>query len=156
MLDLLDLLKEDQENIRQFSSKQITEAEFIDRENHVLEKFKTYLTSEGFPLKDVKGDEAYKAAVALTLHSDIETLKMVQDSLKNAAPEQYDRKHLAYITDKMLVHEGKPQVYGTQFKRLPDGTVEFLLIENVEEVDSRREEAGLQVLSEYKKIAEDN
>jgi hypothetical protein len=59
-------------------------------------------------------------------------------------------RDLAYLTDRVLVGEGKKQVYGTQFRAV-GGKLEPSPIEDEANVDRRRKEVGLGTLAEYKK-----
>ena len=58
--------------------------------------------------------------------------------------------NVAYLTDRVRMHEGKPQVYGTQFRR-SNGHWEPYPIEDPDRVDERRAALGLPTLAEYKK-----
>lgn len=66
-----------------------------------------------------------------------------------------DPMYYAYLFDRIRMHEGKEQVYGTQTyqKRVEGGKVKYFVvpIENVEEVDKRRIEMGMEGISEYLK-----
>ena len=57
---------------------------------------------------------------------------------------------LAYLIDRLLVAEGKPQRYGTQF-HVVDGKLVPHPIEDEASVDLLRAFAGLPSLAEYKK-----
>jgi hypothetical protein len=58
---------------------------------------------------------------------------------------------LAYLTDRVLLVEGKKQIYGTQFN-FSDGKWEPRPLEDPTSVDKRRAEVGLQPLAEYRRI----
>ena len=55
---------------------------------------------------------------------------------------------MAYLTDRVLVAEGKPQRYGTQFHR-PQGGLAPRPMEAPAEVDARRAQMGLGTLAEH-------
>jgi hypothetical protein len=55
---------------------------------------------------------------------------------------------LAYLTDRVRVGEGRPQVYGTQLT-LVDGELVPQPIEDEAHVDERRGAIGLEPLAEY-------
>ena len=59
-------------------------------------------------------------------------------------------KDLAYLTDRVLLAEGKKQIYGTQFMQV-DGKSEPRPMEDPEHVDDRRKEVGLEPIAEYAK-----
>ncbi len=56
---------------------------------------------------------------------------------------------LALMTARVLMREGKPQIYGTQPIIIKDGKIEKLPIEDEANVDKRRAEVGLGPLAEY-------
>lgn len=151
---LLKLLLKDQESIRLYTNKSIDFAEFEKRNKEITEEFKNYINIEGFPFKNKETYEVYKAGVALSLHSDIDFLKFIKNIFEKVGPSEIDPEHLAYLVDKIEIFEGRRQIYGTQFKRLLDGSIEFLEIENLAGVDERRKKINLSTLEEYKKFAE--
>jgi hypothetical protein len=60
--------------------------------------------------------------------------------------------HLAYLTDRVLMREGKRQIYGTQGGSLEQGLIIPHPIEDEEHVDDRRKAFGLEPLEEYFKV----
>jgi len=58
----------------------------------------------------------------------------------------------AMLQDRVLVKEGKPQIYGTQFK-IKGKELILDLIEDEPNVDRRRAEVGLPSLAEYLAMA---
>jgi hypothetical protein len=54
----------------------------------------------------------------------------------------------AYLTDRVLLHEGKPQEYGTQ-AIARDGRFEPRKLRDPDHVDERRASVGLDSLAEY-------
>jgi hypothetical protein len=56
--------------------------------------------------------------------------------------------HLAMLEDRLLVDEGKPQIYGSQLAADP---LRFEPIEDEAHVDERRRSVGLEPLAEYAK-----
>ncbi len=68
-----------------------------------------------------------------------------------AAPAgEVSPEDVAFLTDRLLVAEGKKQRYGTQFTQVGR---QFLPLPIADEanVDARRKEAGLPPLAEYAK-----
>ena len=63
-------------------------------------------------------------------------------------------QEFALLQDRVLVHQNKLQLYGTQLNIL-DGELVFDPIFDEEHVDKRRAEVGLPPLDEYKKIVAD-
>jgi hypothetical protein len=60
----------------------------------------------------------------------------------------------AYLTDRVLVADGKKQLYGTQFHDV-NGKMEPQPIEDEANVDKRRKEMGLSTMAEYRKLIEE-
>ena len=50
---------------------------------------------------------------------------------------------LAYLMDRVLVHRGEPQVYGTQY-RIRDGVPELWTVRDPAGLDERRAALGLE------------
>jgi hypothetical protein len=59
----------------------------------------------------------------------------------------------ALLFDRLQVMQGKPQRYGTQMARLPNGEAIVLPVEDLESVDERRRSIGLPPLEEYLGVA---
>lgn len=55
------------------------------------------------------------------------------------------------MTDRDLVHQGKPQLYGTQLTTI-DGITAFDPIEDIEHLDERRASMGLGSIASYMAI----
>jgi hypothetical protein len=65
---------------------------------------------------------------------------------------EIDRKNFAYLKDRVLINQGKKQLYGTQFSRTKEGT-HFIIkskpIQDAECVNSRRSYMNLPSLEYY-------
>jgi len=153
---LLGLLEEDQKNIKLFGQSKISKDEFLKRSLKIVEEFKLYINKNGFPFKNKEPYDIYKAAFILSLHANPEFLIEIEKIFNNAEDGAVDPEHKAYFIDKLRLNDGLPQLYGTQFKRLSNGSIEFLPIEKLENINVRRKEIGLSTLEEYKKLAEKN
>jgi len=57
-------------------------------------------------------------------------------------------KHLAYLTDRIAVFKGEPQLYGTQFDWYENGNLAPNLFDNLTKVNIRRQLIGLKSLEE--------
>ena len=57
--------------------------------------------------------------------------------------------HLAYLEDRVRVHAGQPQLYGTQFT-VTSGTFGPYPIEDPQRLDERRAAAGLEPFAAYR------
>ena len=61
---------------------------------------------------------------------------------------------VAYLTDRVLLAEGKAQVYGTQMTTI-DGAYQPRDLRDAETVDQRRAAVGLGTLDEYRQRMND-
>lgn len=107
----------------------------------------------GWPGKSLVGRDGANTAWLLVQHADRDVdfqercLPLLEAAVKagEAEPDQ-----LAYLTDRVRVNRGKPQVYGTQGRQTPDGAGwEPRPIESPADVDKRRASVGLEPLAEY-------
>lgn len=85
-------------------------------------------------------------------HADIETqhkyLPMLEESVEEGESRPID---LAYLKDRVLMRDGKKQIYGTQVVPLNDGTLAFYPIEDEVHVNNRRSALGMEPIEEYAK-----
>ncbi len=151
---LLKLLAIDQLNIKLYLEEKINHEEFAKKNLEIIRELKTFINHHGFPFKDKVNYDIYQAAFVLSLHADTEFLRKIGILFESASKIQIDLGHRAYIIDKLNLAEGKRQLYGTQFKRLPDGSIEFLPIEDEINVNKRRAELDLCSLQEYKEASQ--
>lgn len=52
-------------------------------------------------------------------------------------------RDLAYLMDRVLVHRGQPQVFGTQY-RVNDGILTLWMVQDPGGLDQRRKALGLE------------
>ena len=89
----------------------------IDRQQTA--RMKSIVEKHGWPGKSLVGDDGAAAAWLIAQHATHDLPFMEHcTALLEAAVEQGEAspKHLAYLSDRVRVHQGKPQIYGTQFK----------------------------------------
>jgi catechol 2,3-dioxygenase-like lactoylglutathione lyase family enzyme len=107
-----------------------------------------------FPYKNIVSEKAYNAFFLVVQHSeDTGLMKEVAGSILKADTGRVSKAHYAYLVDRIRTFEGKPQLYGTQFKK-EEGAVTFLAIEDPANIDARRAELGMESFEEYKKKTE--
>ncbi len=132
------------------------EWERIDHDN--TEWMKTVLARHGWPGKSLVGKDGASAAWLFVQHADMdrpfqkEAIKLLEAAVAKGEAEGRD---LAYLTDRILAGEGKPQRYGTQYHEV-DGKLVPQPIEDAEHVDARRAAVGLSTLAEYDRIMQAN
>jgi hypothetical protein len=107
----------------------------------------------GWPGWSLVGEDGALAAWVLIQHADLNLdLQKRGLALMRAAvaADDADPSDLAYLIDRVLVAEGKPQIYGTQLSINEDGEVAPRTpIEDEANVDARRAEMGLGTLEAY-------
>jgi len=74
-------------------------------------------------------------------------MKEVKDDVKT--------RNIAYLTDRILVEEGKPQVYGTQFVDKGDH-LELRRLENRKDLNNLRAKVGLETIEEYQRFMQES
>jgi hypothetical protein len=124
----------------------------IDKKN--MKRLEEIIQKYGWPTIRMVGAEASETAFLIVQHADLASQKKYFPLLKQAAARKEARPdHVAMMEDRMLMGEGKKQIYGTGL-RTDDVTKELKLwpIENEEEVDTRRAAVGLPPMAEYLKV----
>ncbi|MFI2620578.1 DUF6624 domain-containing protein [Streptomyces sp. NPDC018584] len=121
----------------------------IDAENTAW--IKTIIAEHGWPGTALVGDQGADEAWLLVQHADRdpEFQRQALEHLKTAVEAGDTRaRHLAYLTDRVLVSEGKPQLYGTQYTGDGDN-FQPQPVHDPEHLDERRAEMGLNTAAEY-------
>lgn len=123
--------------------------EKIDQEH--LPRLKAIVDQFGWPGFRTVGAEGADKMWLLVQHCDGEIefqktcLQLLKDSVaKGDAP----KRHLAYLMDRVLVNEGKPQVYGTQVQIIEGKALPFP-VEDPHNLDNLRKEMGIGSFTDY-------
>ena len=126
----------------------------IDTEN--TERLGQIVERHGWPMSTLVGKDGAKAAWILVQHADLSPKfqRKCLDLMAKAPRDEIDQRDFAYLTDRVLLAEGKKQVYGTQFT-MKNGKCDPRPLEDEANVDQRRKEVGLPPLAEYLKESED-
>jgi len=109
----------------------------------------------GWPTNTLVGPDGANAAWLLVQHADRDRKFQRQclDLMTKLPKQEVSRRDLAYLTDRVLLAEGKKQLYGTQMDSA-DGKWVPRPLEDPENVDQRRADHGLEPLAEYIKLME--
>ena len=121
----------------------------IDDDN--LKYMKPLVEKHGWLSKTLVGTDGAKAAWLMLQHSDKdrEFQKQCLEVMKKLPQGEVDPKDIAYLTDRVLVGEGKEQLYGTQLRTNAKGELEIAPLFEPGAVDERRQRMGLGPLKDY-------
>ncbi|WP_289662829.1 DUF6624 domain-containing protein [Flavobacterium panacagri] len=105
----------------------------------------------GYPSIDKVGEEASQNAWIIIQHAIAlpDFMRKCAKELEKAVNEnKADPINLAYLTDRIAVFEGKPQLYGTQFDWDKNGEMSPNFFDDVTKVNERRKQIGFNTLEE--------
>jgi hypothetical protein len=114
-------------------------------------RIKEIINNGGWPLESEVGEDGAEAAWLIVQHAVLEPgfQKKCVILLENAVEKgEANSWHLAYLQDRVLVHENKPQIFGTQHIA-NNGKMEPLPIEDIQQANLKRAELGLWSLEEH-------
>ena len=119
---------------------------------------KEIIRKYGFPTFNLVGKESSNNFFAMVQHSDFD-LKFQKACLKKikkfVKTKQVNTANFAYLTDRVSINSGKPQIYGTQLDYDKDGNALPKNLKDAENVNKRRSSVGLESIEEYlKKMTE--
>lgn len=122
----------------------------IDRKNAKI--IENIIDKYGWLGKDIVGEQGNQALFLGIQHIDelkVQTkyLPIIKNAVKKGDAEPW---HYAYLTDRILMNQGKKQIYGTQTIISSNPKNSYVVpLENPEKVDELRQEFGLEPLKEY-------
>ena len=132
--------------------KLIERIKAIDLQNTIW--VEQLMEQQGLPGMTEVGDDGTQALFLLIQHSpDLEFQKRCLSFMEVLVRQgEFASVHLAYLADRILALEGKPQIYGTQGRSQDDGVIVPYPIENDDHVNERRKAIGLESMEEYFKV----
>ncbi len=135
----------------QIDQSKIMELMAVDKENR--EWLKQQVDEHGWLGRSLVGTDGSGAAWLLVQHADTDRAfqRECLDLMTAAGADEVFMKNVAYLTDRVLVGEGKPQRYGTQVG-VVDGKVRFEECEDPDNLNLRRAEMGLGTIEEYLQV----
>lgn len=116
-----------------------------------LQTIKALVEQHGFPTVEQVGDDGDWAAYTLVLHADGDhafQASLVEKLASLFAAKKIPGQFYAYVLDRTLVADGKPQIYGTQLHSVGKELV-IRPLQDAEHVDERRLDADLPIMSDY-------
>jgi hypothetical protein len=122
----------------------------IDDDNAMY--LRNLIAEHGWPGRALVGDDGAHAAWLLAQHAPSELQEEWLPLLERAAQTgDASLTDWAYLLDRVLMHRGEPQVFGTQYV-LREGNLEPHEIRDVDTLDDRRTKVGMEPFSEYAKL----
>ena len=131
------------------SNEQAAELERVDTEN--IRWLGEILAERGWPGRSLVGEDGADAAWLLAQHADRDPARQREflGALRGAVAQgEASPANLAYLEDRVRVHAGQPQLYGTQFT-VTGGQFGPDPIEDPARLDERRAEVGLEPFAAY-------
>lgn len=122
----------------------------------LIQQLETIIAQHGWPTISLVGKEASNSAFLILQHADLSYQKKYFSLVKEAADKDEARKSdVAMLEDRILMREGKKQIYGSQLRTNEQTQkLEVYPIEDEENVDKRRAAVGLMPMKEYLKYFE--
>lgn len=124
--------------VRQLASLDSTLAADLGK---ILDRF-------GLPTRSVVGPAGSDAAMLIVQHN-WPLQERVLALARAAPPGQISPEKAAMLEDRILVHRGRPQRFGTQFTIGPDGISRFAPVTDTAGLDARRAQAGMPPMKQY-------
>jgi hypothetical protein len=125
----------------------------IDQRN--IARLEEIVAQYGWPGKSLVGDKAAQAAFLIVQHAELAYQEKYLPILKDAVSKKEARpSEVAMLEDRVLMRQGKSQIYGTQLvsDASSGGKLQLHPIEDEANVDRRRADVGLPPLREYLKL----
>ncbi len=156
--ELIFLAKEDQALLEELS-KSGDLANYKDEVHPELKivferntkRAKEIIKEYGWPKISLVGEEGSDAMYHIVQHSVLDEafmqscVPLLSEQVKNKEAKGFQ---LAFLQDRTLMQQNKPQIYGTQYIDDGSGKIVPYLIDKPESVDERRLELGLEPLKE--------
>jgi len=119
-------------------------------------RLRALIDTYGWPDSARAGREAAQAAFLVLQHSPLHTFqKEMLPTIENLAKEgAVASDQAALLVDRVLLQEGRPQRYGTQF-RLVDGRLVMDSVTDAAGLEERRKAMGLSSMDEYIRLLEE-
>lgn len=125
----------------------------IDQAN--FRRLEEIINEFGWPGRQLVGEEASTAAWLIFQHAHLEQQKRYLPALRSAvAKGEVRASNLAMTEDRILIGEGKNQLYGTQIVSSLDGKPMLHPVDDPANIDERRKAMGLPPIDEYLKHGE--
>lgn len=102
----------------------------------------------GLPTRSMVGPAGSDAAMLIVQHNWPLQERVLAMAVA-APPNEISPEKLGTLEDRVLVHRGKPQRFGSQFTAGPDGVFRMAPVADTVGLDARRSAAGMSPMRQY-------
>ena len=151
-IDSLTVMAERDQAVRnmEWTEETMKLAYVVDSANTA--KLKQLIEQYGFPTWGLVGQYGQMNAWAIAQHSTEYLPHFLKQYRKAVGENNATKRELAYLEDRLLVENGRPQIYGTQFLyNVADSTAYLYATVDMEHLDDRRIVADMYSMEEYLK-----
>jgi len=148
---LLTMLEQDQTARAEFGTRfadTLYGQRLMKLDSSLAAELSVILDRFGLPTRDMVGPAGSDAAMLIVQHN-WPLQERVLTLARDLPPNQISPEKLAMLEDRVLVHQGKPQRFGSQFTAGPDSVFRFAPISDTVGLDARRAAVGMLPLSQY-------
>jgi hypothetical protein len=126
-----------------------TDGPNTERLSEIVDKY-------GMPTAGLVGKDGFEAFMIVLQHATSDKLreKCLKPIRKAFRRKELHPQNYANFVDRLLVHQGKPQLYGSNFD-LKDGKLVMSPVKDPRDLDKRRQKIGLMPIGEYMKGLEE-
>lgn len=120
----------------------------IDKPN--TKRLEEIYAQNGFPTAKTVGKDGVDAFMLILQHAPDETLrqKLLKPIEKAFKQKEISANDYSNYVDRLLVRQGKPQIYGSNFE-MKDGKVVMSEVKDLKNLDKIRLKIGLPTIKEY-------
>lgn len=150
-LRLLALVEKDQAMRADFGAR-VTDTTYMREltalDSTLEQEARAILDSVGLPTRHMVGTDGSDAFMLIVQHN-WPLQPRVLALAKREPPGQISSEKVAMLEDRVLVHDGKAQRFGTQWNAGSDGIFHFARTEDMAGLEARRARAGLPPMEQY-------
>ncbi len=159
--ELLQIYKEDQEIRSHLNGAPAEERATVTKQMEEIDQrttaqLKQIVSAKGWPTIGLVGAEASQAAAVMLTHSADHNWQanLLPRLRKLVANEKIFGSDIAGLTDRILVSQGKPQIFGTQFKQT-GGKMMQMPVKDPAHLEQRRAQYLLPPMAVYRNTLAD-
>ena len=148
---LLALVAKDQEIRRDFGTRMTDSSyarQLLALDDSLATEALAILDSVGLPTRRMVGPDGSDAFMLVVQHN-WSLQERVLALAQQQAPGEISPQAMAMLEDRVLVHQGKAQRFGTQFNASGDGVFHFARTVELDGLEQRRAGAGLPPMDQY-------